>query len=201
MTQAHGSGERRALPPPEKEPSLLWLVLGACAFSAALLVGLVEAASHGLLPARVMATVEGAEGIPATTDPTTTASGAVPVSGVVCAFVNEGEGAVCQFQFLDTRGHLVWPSLPVPVPRAWLAAQPHPTARNDPALIAALVRSPYAPANNSELDGLPMSVDPSLAAVLAPAGVAPGALLDWLYTNVPTEHRPPWAGGPMPSAS
>ena len=192
----------RASPPQEREPSLWRLVLFACLASGLLLFGILQAAAHGWLPQRLIATIEGDAGIPATTDPETTASGAIPVAGVQCAFVAGNPGAVCQFQFEDERGDLVWPSLPVPVPRAWLHAQAATGPVAGPAFLAALVGSPYAPASTMELEGLPISVAPSFGTQLSAAGITPSAFLGWLYQHVPDEHRPPWApGGVMPGAN
>jgi len=194
VTEARDSGGLRPIPP-QRETSLWRLILFACLSSVLLLVLILESAAHGLLPARLVATIEGNAGIPDTTNPETMAQGAIPVTTVACSFMAHAPGGVCQFEFLDQRGDLVWPSLAVPVPATWLRQQPDPTTPNNPRLLAALTASPYSPINNVELDGLPISVNPTLGTTLAGVGVTPTAFLTWLYKNVPDEHRPPWVPG------
>ncbi len=184
-----------AIPPQPKEANLWRLILGAGVFALLLVVGLLQAAAHGWLPEQLIATIEGSQGIPDTTNPETMALGAIPVSEVTCGLASRPPGGVCVLQFLDERGDLVWPSLDVPVPATWLRAQTGVGAANQAALLYALVQSPYSPPNDPELDGLPISVDPSLGSVLAQAGVTPTAFLAWLYRNVPDQHRPPWVPG------
>lgn len=191
----------RSVPPGPKEPHLGRLIAGACVSAFLMLMLMVQAVRHGWLPKTIIANIEGSAGIPDTTNPETMAQGAIPVSTVACAFTRNFPGGTCVLEFLDQRGDLVWPSLDVPVPRTWLQAQPHPTAANNGALLAALVDSPYSPANTAELDGLPVSVEPAFGHVLEGAGVTPAAFLSWLYRNVPDIHRPPWVRGGVNPAS
>lgn len=192
---------RRPVPPQPREPHLGRLILGAGLSALLLLLGVLQAAKHGWLPRTLIANIEGSAGIPDTTNPETTAEGAIPVSTVVCGFTKAFPGGSCVLEFLDQRGDLVWPSMDIPVPRTWLQAEPDPTVPNNGALLAALVASPYSPANNAELDGLPISVDPPLGRILERAGVSPSAFLAWIYRNVPDVHRPPWVPGGVNPAS
>ncbi len=166
-----------------------------------MLMLLLYAARHGWLPKTIIANIEGNAGIPDTTNPETTAQGAVPVSAVACIFTRNAPGAACVLQFVDQRGDLVWPSLDIPVPGTWLKGQPNPSATNNGPLLAALVASPYSPADSALLDGLPISVEPALGRVLEGAGVTPSAFLGWIYRNVPDIHRPPWVQGGVNPAS
>ena len=167
------------------------LVVGACLASALLLVAFIEAAAHGLLPKRVVATMEGQDSVPSTTDPTTTAPGAIPINGSRCALVSAAPGGVCVLIFEDVRGNLVQQTLAIPVPASWLSAEPNFDQANNAQVLADLSHSPYAPSGRG-LSALPISVDPNFADPLQAAGVTPRAFLTWLYTNVPPKQRPPW---------
>ncbi len=166
------------------------LVLAAGVTAGAVLGGLVFAAGHGLLPARLLRAV-GNSPPPATTNPETTALGSVPIDRSQCGYTSQSPGAVCIFSLRDQAGNLLNANLTVPVPAAWLRRQPHPTAMDNMVVIRALMRTKYAPPGGG-LDALAVSVDPAYGARLREAGIAPTAFLAWLYQYVAPVTRPPW---------
>lgn len=178
-------------PPAEREVSVPRLVVGACLTSAALLIGFVLAVQHGLLPRGILATASDQASIPSTTDPTTMASGAIPINHSQCALVKNAPGGVCVLVFEDVRGDLVQQSLAVPVPQAWLSAEPNFEQPDNAQVLADLTHTAYAPSGRG-LASLPISVDPAFAQQLQAAGASPKAFLQWLYTNIPPSQRPPW---------
>ncbi len=181
-----GSGEWRPLLP---------LLLGAAALALVLVVLLAWAMRTGYVPKRVAAAMQGADVLPTTTNPLTTATGSLPIESSTCGRVPQSPGAACDFRFSDQRGHLVQRSLSVPVPLAWLEAHGGGAGTDSLPTVAALIDSPYAPSGDGGLETLALSVSPSYAHLLAQVGVGPGQLLAWLYQNVPTVHRPPWVPG------
>jgi hypothetical protein len=184
-----------AVPPQgDREISVVGLVVAAGLAAALLLGGMLLAAARGWLPARMFSALDEAGAVPATTDPETTAGAAVPIAGSRCAFTRQPPGAACIFFFEDVRGHLVQGNLAVPVPSAWLEAQPDPTAPDNARVLAALLRTPYAPSGPG-LGRIALSVAPTFAPTLEAAGVDPRQLLAWLYTHVPPAQRPPWVPG------
>lgn len=178
-------------PPAEREVSVPRLVIGACLGSAVLLISFILAGEHGLLPHRIIATIEGQDSIPSTTDPTTMASGAIPINASQCALVKNAPGGLCVLVFEDVRGNLVQQTLAVPVPSSWLSAEPQFDQPNNAQVLADLTRTHFAPSGRG-LSALPISVDPAFAQKLQAAGVSPESFLQWLYTNVPAGQRPPW---------
>lgn len=170
------------------------MVIGAAVAAFFLVTGISFAAGHGFLPAKVVMGSDDLLQAPSTTNPATTATGSQPVYESQCSFVNTPSGAQCVFALGDQRGDLVEQGLTIGVPRAWLAQFARPDAVNDVKVVAALVKSPYAPLDGHGLESMSISVDPSYAAQLATVGVSPQQLLQWLYRNVPPAHRPPWVG-------
>lgn len=179
---------------PNDRPLLLRLTLGAAVVAGLLIAGIVYAAGHGLLPARVALGLSGDLSTPQTTNATTTATGSLPIYRTQCEFVQTGEGGQCVFALADQRGDLVEQGLAIPVPRAWLQRIPRATSPDNMGVISALVRSPYAPAAGVGLESMSISVDPTYAELLATVGVTPQELLQWIYQHVPPADRPPWVG-------
>jgi len=177
---------------PNDTATVLRMVVGGAAVAALLVWGITFAAGRGFLPAQVVTGTDASLQAPATTDAATTAPGSQPVYESSCNLVATPPGAQCALALGDDRGHLVEQGLVVGVPKAWLARFAHASTPNDMAVIAALVRSPYAPLDGPGLQSLSISVDPGYAARLATVGVTPKQFLLWLYQNVPETRRPPW---------
>lgn len=180
--------------PRDDRPAVLRLVALAAVTAALLIGGMVFAAGHGLIPARVLLGLDGSAVAPQITDPATTAPGTEPIYRSVCEDAATPSGAQCVFSVSDQRGDLVEQGLAIPVPRAWLARIPRGTAVDDMPAVAALVRSPYHPPDGAALRAMRISVDPRYATLLASVGVTPAQLLRWIYHSVPAADRPPWVG-------
>ncbi len=192
-TAAPAGGGPGPAPAPDDTRTVVRIVLLAAVAAFVLVTGITLAASHGFLPAQV---VLGTDHILVSdTNPATIAPGAQPVYESSCAFTSTPPGARCVFALGDERGNLVEQGLSIPVPKAWLQRHPHATTVNDMGVIAALVRSPYAPPAGNALETMHISVNPSYAKLLATVGVSPQRFLRWIYGHVPLRYRPAWVGG------